>query len=593
MEQPTRAFDFLHYQLEKYPKANCLNYKKDGAWHSYSTSEVNDIVNQLSLAFLEMGYKSGDKMAVISANRPEWNLVELAMQQIGVTSVPIYPTITTEDYKYIFAHSEVKIAFVGDVDIYGRVQEAIQSVDTIDAVFSFDKIEGCEHWTTVLEKGEGKDTSVLESHRAKITPEDLLTIIYTSGTTGRPKGVMLSHKNMVSNTIAVTKALPLVPGESNALSFLPLCHVYERTGVYLYLYNGIGIYYAESLEKIGDNLKEVNPHFFNTVPRLLEKVYDKIIAKGHDLTGLKKSLFFWAVDLGLKYDPNKSQGFWYDLQLSLANKLIFSKWREALGGNIVAVSCGSAALQTRLKRVFWAADIKILEGYGLTETSPVITASIPTKEDIRINSVGPLLDGVEVKIAEDGEILCKGPNVMMGYYKNPEKTAEVIKDGWFHTGDIGEFFEDRYLRITDRKKEMFKTSGGKYVAPQLLENKFKESFLIEQAMVVGEGQKFPAALVVPFFEALRDWCDENGVEYTSDHDIIKNPKVIAEYERQIKGFNQGFGKWEQVKQIVLMPKVWGIDTGELTPTLKLKRRVILKKYEKEVGGIYAAKAPGK
>lgn len=582
-----RAFDFLSHQLTTNPKDDCLSYKVGGIWKKFSTQEVFDIVNQLSAAFLSMGYKKGDKMAVISTNRPEWNFVELAMQQIGVISVPMYPTITVEDYEYIFEHAGVKLIFVEGQEIYDKVSKAIEKLDGIDGVYSFDKVPNCKSWKEVQEEGKRGDLEQVDLLKNQIDESDLLTIIYTSGTTGRPKGVMLSHKNMVSNTIGVSFVIAGEEGRiKRALSFLPLCHVYERIGIYVYLYMGISVYYAESIEQIGENCKEIKPHTFNTVPRLLEKVYDKIMAKGNTLSGLAKSLFFWAVELGLKYEPDQNMGLWYDIQLSIARKLIFSKWREALGGEIITISSGAAALQPRLARIFWAADIKVLQGYGLTETSPVITASSSKPEEARLGCVGKPIADVEVKIADDGEILCKGPNVMQGYYKSPEKTAEVMTGEWFHTGDIGEFVDGKYLKITDRKKEMFKTSGGKYIAPQLMENKFKESYLIEQIMVVGEGKKFPSALIVPNFEGLEEWCSDAGIPYSSPKAAIKDPKVLAKFEEEVATYNASFAKWEKIKKFSLMESAWGIDTGELTPTLKLKRRVVKQKFGEQIEGLY-------
>ncbi|MGB0523439.1 MAG: AMP-dependent synthetase/ligase [Flammeovirgaceae bacterium] len=582
-----RAFDFLSHQLETAPKQDCLAYKVNGEWKKFSTKEVVEIVNNLSAAFLSMGYKKGDKMAIISTNRPEWNFVELAMQQIGVISVPMYPTITVEDYNYIFHHAGVKLVFVEGQEIYDRVTKAIADLEGIDGVYSFEPIGGCELWNTLAEKGKKGDHERVDLLKNQIREDDLLTIIYTSGTTGRPKGVMLSHHNMVSNALGVSVVI-LGEGDriKRALSFLPLCHVYERIGVYVYLYLGISVYYAESIEKIGDNVKEVKPNTFNTVPRLLEKVYDKIMAKGNSLTGVSKKLFFWAVDLGLKYEPDKDMGFWYNFQLGIARSLIFSKWQEALGGEIVTISSGAAALQPRLARIFWAANIKILQGYGLTETSPVITASSSNPAEARLGCVGKTIEGVEVKIAEDGEILCKGPNVMQGYYKDPEKTAEVMTGEWFHTGDIGEFIEGKYLKITDRKKEMFKTSGGKYIAPQLMENKFKESYLIEQIMVVGEGKKFPSALIVPNFEGLEEWCKDHNITYSSPKEVLQNAKVKAMYDKEVEKYNQSFAKWEKIKKYAIIDSPWGIDSGELTPTLKLKRRVVKQKFGNQIDAMY-------
>ena len=529
------------------------------------------------------GIQAGDKIAIISENRPEWNFVDFATQQIGAISVPMYPTISSGDFAYIFDHAEVKLIFVGDQEIYSKAAEAAGD----RKIYSFDHLANVDHWSSLEQSGESADLAQLEESKSKIAADDLFTIIYTSGTTGRPKGVMLSHNNVLSNVLAVSQRIAPPAGTSKVLSFLPLCHIYERTASFFYIYLGYSSYYAESLEKIGENLKEVQPHVFNTVPRLLEKVYDKIVAKGYELTGIKKNLFFWALDLGLKYDPATEMGAWYDFQLKLANKLIFSKWREALGGNVMQINSGASALQPRLARVFWAAGIRVCEGYGLTETSPVVSASLVTKEGIRIGYVGKLIQDVQVKIAEDGEILVKGPNVMQGYYKEPEMTAAVLQNGWFHTGDIGELDGD-YLKITDRKKEMFKTSGGKYIAPQVIENKFKESPLIEQLMVVGDGKNYPAALIVPSFDGLKEYCKRKDIPYLSDSEMVVNSKILEKFQQEIDGLNKYFGKWEQIKRFKLLEKPWGIDSGELTPTMKLKRKVIHQKFEKEIESIYQA-----
>lgn len=454
-------------------------------------------------------------------------------------------------------------------------------------IFSFDKIKGCEYWEDFMQTGESGNIAELDSIKESIKIEDLFTIIYTSGTTGRPKGVMLTHGNVIHNLFAIEDRIILPKGEGKVLSFLPLCHIYERTASFCFLYIGASIYYAENMETIGDNLKEIQPHAFNTVPRLLEKVYDKIVSKGYELTGVKKSLFFWALNLGLKYEPNKDQGSWYNFQLKLANKIIFTKWREALGGNIMQINSGASALQPRLARVFWAAQIPVCEAYGLTETSPGISVSICNHKDIRIGMVGKLLKDVEVKIAPDGEILAKGPNIMQGYYKQPELTAEVLEpDGWFHTGDIGELDKDNYLKITDRKKEMFKTSGGKYIAPQPMENKYKESPVIEQVIVVGENKNYPAALIVPSLQGLMDWCKHKDIPYTTDEEMLKKPEILEKFQKDIDDLNKYFGKWEQVKKFKVLNAQWGIDTGELTPTMKLKRKVIHQKFAKEIEELY-------
>lgn len=581
--QLTRLFDLIPYQISKYNKEVAFGLKENGTWKTYSSTDVKKIVDNLSLAFLSQGIEEGNKVAIISENRPEWNFIDLALQQIGAISVPMYPTITSEDYSYIFDHAEVKMIFTGDQIIFDK---AIQ-VAGDRKIYSFDHLEGVEHWSKLAEKGESGDLAKLEESKSKVKPEDLFTIIYTSGTTGRPKGVMLTHANVLSNLISVSHIMSPPPGVSKVLSFLPLCHIFERTASFCFIYLGYSVYYAENMDKIGENLKEVQPHVFNTVPRLLEKVYDKIVAKGYELTGVKKKLFFWALDLGLKYDPSTDMGGWYDFQLKLANKLIFSKWREALGGNIMQINSGASALQPRLARVFWAAGIRVCEGYGLTETSPVVTASIGTKEEIRIGYVGKIVKDVEVKIAEDGEILVKGPNVMQGYYKEPEMTAEVLKNGWFHTGDIG-VLEGNYLKITDRKKEMFKTSGGKYIAPQVMENKFKESPLIEQLIVVGDGRNYPSALIVPSFDGLREYCKRKDIPYTFDEEMVHKPEIKEKYQAEVDSYNKYFGKWEQIKRFKLLEKPWGIDSGELTPTMKLKRKVITQKYQQQIEEIYQA-----
>ncbi|WP_422361310.1 AMP-dependent synthetase/ligase [Reichenbachiella sp.] len=582
----TRVFDFLYAQLENGPLSKSLNYKEFGQWKGYSTEEVVQIVNDLSLGLLALGMQPGDKAAIVSPNRPEWNFVDFACQQIGVVTVPMYPTITVEDYEYIFQHAEVKMIFAADSELIGKVQEATTSLN-IEHIYSFDEVENTENWKVVKDKNPQGDMSEVEALKDKVKPEDLLTIIYTSGTTGRPKGVMLSHHNIVSNTLGVSARImgTMVPGEDSTLSFLPMCHIYERTALYVYIYNRLSVYYAESMDKIGDNIKEVSPNMFTCVPRLLEKVYDKIVSKGYELPLIKRKLFFWAINLGLVYDPNGDFSGWYQFKLKIARKLIFSKWKEALGGKLKLISSGAAALQPRLARIFWAAEIPVCEGYGLTETSPVITATAAFPEYVRIGAVGQLIDDVEVKIAEDGEILCKGPNVMMGYYKAPELTAEVIQDGWFHTGDIG-VVEEGFLRITDRKKEMFKTSGGKYIAPQVMENKFKESIYIEQIMVVGEGRKFPSALIVPNFEVLKEWQNGQGISELGQKDLIAHPEVVKLFGAEIARYNEEFGNWEQVKKFELVEKVWGIDSGELTPTLKLKRRIIKDKFKDLIERIY-------
>ena len=585
MKTATRLFELLPQQLEQYNLDVCLADKKNGNWRKFSTAEVIEKSEKLSFGLMKQGIAAGDKIAIISENRTEWNFADIAIQQIGAISVPMYPTITEDDYAFIFEHSETKIAFVSTEEILIKARNAVEKAGLDLPIYIFDESRNCEHWTTIMSDGDDSARKEMLARQSVIEEHDLVTIIYTSGTTGRPKGVMLNHKNIISNAIAVSEKAEYAVGQDRVLSFLPLCHIFERTAIYFYFQLGLSVYYAESLETISDNLKEVQPHGFNTVPRLIEKIYDKIIEKGFALSGVKKQLFFWAVNLGLAYNPDQSMGFIYDTKLSIARKLIFSKWQEALGGNVRHIIVGASAIQPRLKRVFWAADIKILEGYGLTETSPGISIGLPDPSKAKLDYVGPLLNGVNVKIAEDGEILVKGPNVMMGYFKDQEKTDEVIKQGWFHTGDIGELTADNYLKITDRKKEMFKTSGGKYIAPQVMENKLKESVLIEQVMVVGENRKFPAAILVPNMDAVMGWAERHNID-AQDANILSNPELIKKFQNEVDNANQKFGHWEQIKKFEILSDQWGIVTGELTPTLKLKRRIIKEKYADLIEKIY-------
>lgn len=577
----------LPYQLQNFPQPDCLAAKVNGSWVKYSTQDVQDYANKVSLGLLKLGVGKNDKVAIISFNRPEWVLADFGIQQIGAISVPMYPTITEEDYRYIFSDAEVKVIFVSDKSLYKKVAAATKGMDSVQAIYTFDDVQGARNWKEVLDLSKGEDAQQLEPLKAAVQPEDILTIIYTSGTTGNPKGVMLTHNNLVSN---VEGTMPYVPVNDThrALSFLPLCHVFERMLLYLYFRIGVSIYYAESIEKVAENLKEVKPHLFTTVPRLLEKIYDKIVATGMELSGAKRKLFFWALELGLKYDTQQDQGWWYNQQLALANKLIFSKWREALGGNVITIVSGGAALQPRLARVFWSANIRIMEGYGLTETSPVITVNRYEPENNMIGTVGLPIDGVEVKIAEaDGEVLTRGPHVMKGYYNKPELTAEVIdSDGWFHTGDIGEMIQGKYLKITDRKKEMFKTSGGKYVAPQPIENKLKESVVIEQVMVVGAGEKYASALIVPSFMGLRDWASHKNIAYTTDAEMLTKPEVLEKYHREIVKTNESLAQYETIKKFKLIPNMWTVESGELTPTLKVKRKVINANYQDVIESMY-------
>ncbi len=583
MNEIKRLFDFPYYQLENFPLKESLATKYGDEWKILSTQEYIDQANAISRGLLKLGIKPNDKIAVISTNnRTEWNVMDIGILQLGAQNVPIYPTISEEDYAYVLNHSESIYCFVSDKEVLDKVNR-IKGTTQLKEVFSFDEIPGCRNWTEVLKSGEDKSNQdEVEKLKAAVQPDDLATLIYTSGTTGRPKGVMLSHKNIVSDVLGSAPRVPFEKGTYVALSFLPVCHIFERMILYLYQYYSVSIYFAESIEKISDNLKEVKPHVISAVPRLLEKVYDKIIAKGTALDGIKKKLFFWAVELGLEYEPYGANGWWYETKLKLARKLIFSKWKEGLGGNIELIVSGSAALQPRLARVFAAAEIPVMEGYGLTETSPVISVNDERNHGFRIGTVGKVLDNVEVKIAEDGEILAKGPNIMRGYYKDEEKTREVINgDGFFHTGDIGEIDKDGFLKITDRKKEMFKTSGGKYVAPQIIENVMKQSRFIEQIMVVGDGEKMPSALVQPNFEFITDWAKRKNIDLGSgsERDISNNKLVKERIQEEIDFYNQKFGKWERIKTFELTPEAWTIDDGHLTPTMKLKRRVIKERYK--------------
>lgn len=580
-----RLFEIPEYQLKTYPKSDSLCAKVDGTWVKTSTQEFLDTSMKVSKSLVALGVNPNDKVALISNNRPEWNISDIGIMMAGAINVPIYPTISPSDYEFIFNDAEVKVCFVSDDELLAKVNEIKDGVPTLKHIISFQKIEGTEYFEDFLERGSEIATSEIDTRKAAINSEDLATLIYTSGTTGNPKGVMLSHQNIVSNVVGSRERLP-VDEHSKAVSFLPLCHIYERMVLYLFMYTGVSIYYAESMDTIGDNIREVQPQVFTAVPRLLEKVFDKIMAKGSELTGIKKALFFWAVELGEKWEPYGQNGAWYEFQLSIANKLIFNKWREALGGNVKAVASGSAALQARLARIFNAAQIPVLEGYGLTETSPVASVNCFDNKGFMIGTTGRPLFNVEVKIAEDGEILIKGPNVMLGYYNRPDLTAEVMKDGWFHTGDIGELVNGEFVKITDRKKEIFKTSGGKYIAPQPMENKFKASRFIDQIMVVGENQKHPAALVVPDLEFCNEWCKRKGIKGGDYKALSQNAKLKERIWEDINEINQDFGKFEQVKKIELCDAVWSIDGGELTPSLKLKRKFILQRCDNLMKSIY-------
>lgn len=584
--EPKRLHDIPEYQLAKYPKETAIATKEGGAWKGYSTRELIDTAERIALGLMKLGVGPGDKVAIASGNRSEWCLVDQAILRIGAIGVPIYPTSSPDDYAYVLNHSESKVIFSANAEIHGKAAAAQPSCPNLGHLFTFDKVDGARHWTEVLPMGNDADRPTLERYKEQVKNDDLATIIYTSGTTGRPKGVMLTHNNILSNVVASATRFP-VDSQALCISFLPLSHIYERMLMYLYMYSGVSIHFQESLDDLGDRIREVEPDVFTAVPRLLEKIYDKIVAKGDALTGVKRKLFFWALELGHRYEVH-DRSPWYNFQLAIARKLIFSKWQAALGGKTRIVASGSAALQPRLARVFTAAGIPIMEGYGLTESSPVISVNELDNDGMRIGSVGRPIPGVQVKIAEDGEILAKGPNIMVGYYKDEENTrATLDEDGWLHTGDIGELTAEGFLRITDRKKEIFKTSGGKYVAPQVMENKLKASRFIEQVMVIGENRKFPAALIVPEFVFLKEWCERKGIPFESREQVIKDQRVQDRIFKEVEEANQGLGQWEQVKKIALLPKEFAIDTGELTPTLKLRRKPILSKYAAQVEALYA------
>ena len=581
MASITRLFDFPYHQLEKYNIPDALVTKHNGVWEKTSSQEYLNKANTISRALLRLGIQKNDKIAIISSNnRTEWHIMDIGTLQTGAQTVPIYPTISETDYEYILNHSEAMYCFVSDDEVLKKLNAIKNNVPKLKDVYSFNEIDGCKNWKELLELGS--DTSnqdVVEDRKNNVKPLELATIIYTSGTTGKPKGVMLSHNNIVSNVLDSANRIPFDAGKSRALSFLPICHIYERMVTYIYQYYGVSIYFGESIEKISDNVKEVQPNVMTGVPRLIEKVYEKIIAKGSELTGIKKKLFFWAVELGLKYEPDNANGWWYGMQLKLARKLIFSKWKAGLGGKLDLIVNGSAALQPRLARIFAAAEIPVMEGYGLSETSPVISVNDQRNRGFRIGTAGRIIDNVEVKIAADGEILCKGPNVMMGYYKDEQLTKEVIVDGYFHTGDIGEVDKDGFLKITDRKKEMFKTSGGKYIAPQLLENTMKQSRFIEQIMVIGDGQKMPAAFIQPSFDFIKEWAKIHNINIgTTNEEIISNQNVIDRIQQEVDTLNEKFGNWEKIKKFELTPDLWTIPAGHLTPTMKLKRKVVMEKY---------------
>ena len=585
---PSRLFEFIEYQNEHAPLEKSFSTKYNGKWESLSTENFISQSRAVSKALVGLGIKAGDKIAMISSNnRSEWSVIDVGLLTLGAVNIPIYPTISSKDYEYILNHSESIYCFVSDQEVYEKVKSIQKNVKSLKKVYSFDKIKGCSHWSELLDEGSKMDNDdTVTKMKNQVKSEDLATIIYTSGTTGVPKGVMLSHNNVVSNVVSASKRLPLTIGQASALSFLPVCHIFERVILYIYMFNSVSVYFAESIETIADNLKEIKPNVMTAVPRLLEKVYDKIYARGGELTGIKKSLFYWAVDLGLQYNPYGQNGAWYEFKLKIAKKLILSKWQEALGGNLELICSGSAPLQSRLARVFTAAGMTLVEGYGLTETSPVISVCDMRENKFKIGTVGKVIDGVEVKIAEDGEILCKGPNVMMGYYKEEKMTKEVMSGDYFHTGDIGEIDSEGFLKITDRKKEMFKTSGGKYIAPAVIENQMKQSLFIEQIMVVGSGRRMPTAVIQPNVDHVTEWLKEKGIECNSLSEAIQETILKDEILKEVENHNQNFGSWEQIKKIELTPDVWSIDDGHLTPTMKLKRKVVTEKYKDLIEKMY-------
>ena len=585
MKELKRLFDLIPFQLENYKRKDCISDKKDGQWISFSTEEVQSIIDNFSLGLLKLGVTPGDKLAIISPNRTEWNFVDLGILQIGCVDVPIYPNISVEEYEYIFNDAEVKYVFVSDMDLFQKISSIKHKTKSLIDIYTFDKLEGKKHWKEILGLADESIRERLNKNRNNVKSNDLATIIYTSGTTGTPKGVMLSHNNILSNVNSISQIMP-INNSHRAISFLPICHIFERTSVYYYMKIGSGIYYAESIDKVGENLKEVKPNYFTTVPRLLEKIYDKIMGKGRELKQPKRAIFGWAVNLANHYPPQGKTNFFYNLRLLVARKIVFSKWLEALGGEVKGIISGAAALQPRLGRIFTAAGVNVVEGYGLTETSPVITCN--RFEDFYIGTVGTPIPDVQIKIADTGEILTKGPNVMLGYYNKPEATkASIDEEGWFHTGDIGVMVNDKYLKITDRLKEIFKTSGGKFIAPLPIENKMKESLFIRNIIVIGENEKFCAALIVPEFDFIKQWCDKKSVKEYIDKGSTISEAVKDRIWKEIHHYNRKFSHIEQIKKFELVDKDWTVESGELTPTLKLKRKVIRKNNEKLIEIIYS------
>jgi long-chain acyl-CoA synthetase len=593
---PTRVFDLLFYQQRNFPKSDAFAYKAGGTWKKFSTDESIEIVDKLAWGLHILGLQPGDRIATVcDTNRPEWNFVDNAVLSLGAVHVPIYPNISPEEYEFILKDSGASLIFCSGQRLSVLLHPVIEKIPSIRAIYVFEDVPGERLWTDLVTAGSEVRPDLrnqLQQIRASVKPEDLAVLIYTSGTTGPPKGVMLSHRNLVSNCIIAAGILGNTPHD-RALSFLPLCHIYERTVVNLYIYSGTSVYYAENLDQIGRNLREVHPHIFSAVPRIIEKIYEKILARGAQLTGIRHSLFFWALSVGLGYNPDGIQPWHRQLQLWAADRLVFRKWRESVGGNIRGIISGSAALQPRLARLFWAAGIPIYEGYGPTEAAPVIAVNQPHTHLHRVGTVGPVIPGGEIKLSDEGEILYRGPNVMLGYYQRPDLTREAIdSEGWLHTGDVGEF-DGPYLKITDRKKEIFKTSGGKYIAPQQIENRLKESKFISQCMVIGENRKFPAALIVPEFDALSSWLESKGKPIKPRQELMRDPEVNALFTGEIERCNRHFGRYSQIKKFALLPQEWTIATGELTPTLKIKRKSTLEKYATEVEAIYAGEEPAK
>jgi long-chain acyl-CoA synthetase len=597
MQTPSRVFDLLPYQLEHFPQHAAFAQKSGGEWKTFSTTESVDIIAALACGLHMAGVGKGDRVAnVTETNRPEWYFIDSAVMSLGAVDLPIYPNISFEEFEFILSDSEAKLIFVSGDRLYHLLAPLLTKLPALQHLYTYDPVAGAEQWTQLTAAGrEGvvdqDHKRLLDKIKANVSSADLATLIYTSGTTGAPKGVMLSHSNLMTNCFAVAT---LIQGASpkRALSFLPLCHIYERTLVNVYVYLGTSVFFAQNLTSVGDDLREVRPEVFATVPRLLEKIYEKIVTSGSQLRGPKRSFYFWALQLAAQFEPGAPINWVRRLQRMVADRLIYSRWRKALGGRIRAIVCGSAALQPRLARVFWAARIPIYEGYGPTEASPVISANYPGQGHYKIGTVGPVIPGGEVKIAADGEILYRGPNVMKGYYRRPELSSEVLDgEGWLHTGDVGTF-DGIFLKITDRKKEIFKTSGGKYIAPQQIENRMRESKFIAQIMVVGENRKFPASLIVPAFQIVADYFKQEGVELRSNREMVADRRVHALIESEIQRLNEHFGHYAQIKKFALLPEEWSLAGGELTPTLKLKRRQIVQKYTAQIESLYAGEEPG-